>query len=77
MTSYLSYLECTICGAQYPANRLSRRKPLLWEGAVCQIRSGPHPCRGRPRPIGGANGQYVALSGTVAGRRSVQHRVPR
>ena len=27
MSSYLSYLECTVCGAQYPANRLSGVSP--------------------------------------------------
>ena len=27
MTSYLSHLECTICGAEYPANRLSGVSP--------------------------------------------------
>ena len=27
MSSYLSHLECTICGAEYPANRLSGVSP--------------------------------------------------
>ena len=27
MSSYLAYLECTICGAQYPADRLSGVSP--------------------------------------------------
>ena len=27
MTSYLSHLECTVCGAKYPANRLSGVSP--------------------------------------------------
>ena len=27
MTSYLSHLECTICGAEYPSNRLSGVSP--------------------------------------------------
>ena len=27
MASYLSHLECTICGAEYPANKLSGVSP--------------------------------------------------